>query len=115
MVLLNACASDFPLPNFPKNFTVLKYKSGKITQAYDIKENDALYQSLYNLIIKNVSGWSTDVNTYAPKVYFRSEKMTLICNNDIMVVNYMNIDKKWIQLSKHGTGCGEIITEKVSK
>lgn len=115
MTFLSACAADFPLSEFPKSFTVLSYESGKVTEKSSIKVGDDLYQSLYDIIDKNSRGWSKDINTYAPKVYFRSQKMTITCNNDTVAVNYMNSDGNWVQLSKHGIDCVGLIKAHIEK
>jgi hypothetical protein len=105
-ILLFGCSHTFDVDNIPDTLTFMEYKEGFISVQTEIKKGDPVYDTLFNIIQNNKTGWESDINTYAPSIYFKSSNVTINCLGDFVVINFKHkATNKWSQLSKPVPGC----------
>lgn len=101
---------DLSLTNFPKTLRYLKYKTGKIITDKQVRAGDSTYDALFSWLSEHRSGWSSDINSYAPDTYFTSADMQINCRDDVVVVNMkVSGGTRWTQLSTSRSDCRTLI------
>lgn len=80
-----------------------------------VHEGDPAYDALMGLLKTHGTGWSPDVNTYAPALDFKSKDMDINCRDDLVVVNFGEAGSdRWKQLVNHFSGCRTKVLEAIS-
>jgi hypothetical protein len=114
---LGACTESFPLEVLPTSFECLSYSKGFNTGRVTVVTGDPVYDALRSFLEANRTGWSGDLRTYAPSIYFKSESVTVNCGEDTVVVNYRGDmgSTRWIQISNPVKGCRAAVVEALLK
>lgn len=100
------CAETFPLESIPDALIYLEYDKGSVTKQITVQRGNPTYDALYSFLRDNQAGWSSDINSYVPSSYFRSELITINCGDDFVVINYKQRNmNQWKQISKSIRGC----------
>lgn len=102
LVILCAVASQFchsedlRVSTFPEKFLYYRYEDGHIVDRKSVRRGDRVYDALLSFLRRHRANWTTDFNTYAPLLYFRSGYLTVNCTKHVVVVNYRDKDSdRW--------------------
>jgi hypothetical protein len=91
---------DFDPAVFPTEFIYVEYRHGQESGRRTIKESDAPYAALKKLFVDEKHGWRYDLISYVPKQTFNAAELKINCLNNLLVVNYRDANKDWVQISK---------------
>lgn len=115
-VTVFGCTQTFPIKRLPDAFMYSEYNHGSVSRESNIYRGDQIYEALHTILQANQAGWSSDINTYAPSLYFKSEWITINCTENSMIINYKPKDRdQWIQISKSIHGCRAAIVNAQTK
>ncbi|MDR3324087.1 MAG: hypothetical protein LBS89_07785 [Zoogloeaceae bacterium] len=92
-LLLSLCEMDFPITLYPD---AIEYISGEQRIALTEKERENLRAFLQ----KHSLAWQHDFKTYAHAQIFFAEKMHINCMTGGVIVNFLDEDGAWKQISK---------------
>jgi hypothetical protein len=110
-----SCSRDFPAQAMPVSFDYFRFQNGRITERAAVHEGDPGYDALMGLLKTRRSGWSLDVNSYAPALYFKSKDMDINCRDDLISVNIGQAGSdRWKQLVNHVPACRAKVLEAIS-
>lgn len=94
----------------PKSFELYVYDGGHIRERRLIRVGDTSYEALKKLLNGHPNGWESDLNTYAPSLYFLSKNMSINCREDMVIVNVRKDNSNhWEQESSAITGCKSLV------
>ncbi|MES2324759.1 MAG: hypothetical protein V4633_21070 [Pseudomonadota bacterium] len=101
---------DLPIESLPETLLHIEYFQGKETHRYGISKSSDEYIALTSLLAAEKNGWRYDLNTYAPKIIFSGNGITINCSGSRIVINYVDKRGVPVQVSKSDIrkGCPRI-------
>ncbi|NBC97478.1 hypothetical protein GV764_00365 [Atlantibacter hermannii] len=99
--------TSVPIDFLSGSYHYALYDSGKV-----IKQGDILGGRIKALFLRkgNLSGWSYDIKSYAPKLKLTSISGSIVCNDSgIIIINQLKENTGSVQLSKNDPALCELI------
>jgi hypothetical protein len=94
----------------------MHFQNGRIIERAAVREGDPAYDALVGFLKAPGAGWSLDLNSYAPSLFFKSEDMIINCRDDLVVANIGNgASDRMKQLVSHQAGCRTKVLEAIGR
>ncbi|CAM4249569.1 hypothetical protein [Serratia silvae] len=93
------CKTNVSMDSLSESYSYFIYESGGIVRQGVISDNKV--KEVFLEKSSNLSDWSYDIKSYAPKIKFTSELSSISCNESgVISFNKLNENKDSFQLSK---------------